>query len=248
MSAMLAGSVIALISCLIATLCARAGVARLQPAFSWNSSRCLIASVAGGGFSILFMVLVLESGSSFCLEPPAAAAVIVICPFLSIAACTDIESSWAPSELMVPICIYAAVIFMSLQHLAELTAWAAAIFGGIALHCAARLAWCFQCVLKRPAIPPADCVALALPVGLFGMHCIAASAFALMALALLAMRTVPAGLNPFRDRTPCNGISSGIKLVRVAERVPFLSISFPILLLCLIVSAAFGFPPADACD
>ena len=247
MTAMLAGSAIGLTSCLAATLCARAGVARLQPAFAWSSCRCSIASFAGGGFSLLFAVLALKSCSSLCLEPPVAAAVMLICPFLSVAAYTDIESSWAPSELMIPICIYAAVIFSPPRHFAEFTAWAAAIFVGIALHCAARLAWRLQCALRRPAIPPADCIALAPPIGLFGMHGVSASAFAFMALTLLAMRAVPAGLNPFRDRTARDGIPSGVNFIRMPERVPFLSVSFPIILLGLLVSAAFGFPPADAC-
>ena len=247
MTAMLAASVIALASCLAAALCARAGVARLQPEFAWSPCRCSIASVAGGGFSLLFAILALKPGPSLCLEPPAAAAVMMICPFLSVAAYTDIESSWAPSELVAPICIYAAAIFLPPRHFAGFAAWAAPIFVGIALHCAGRLAWRLQCALRRPAIPPADCIALALPIGLFGMHGVSASAFAFMALALLAIRAVPAGLTPFRDRTACDGISSGAEFIRMPERVPFLSVSFPIILLGLLVSAAFGFPPADAC-
>ena len=247
LTAMLAGSVIALTSCLAATLCARAGVDRLQPALARSSCRCSIASFAGGGFSLLFAVLALKSDTSPCLEPSAAAAVMMICPFLSVAAYTDIESSWAPSELMVPICIYAAVIFLPPRHVAELAAWSAPVFVGIALLWSARLAWRLQCALRRPAIPPADCIALALPVGLFGMHGVSASAFAFMALALLAIRAFPAGLSPFRGRTACDGFSSGAKFIRMPERVPFLSISFPIILLGLLASAAFGFPPADAC-
>lgn len=244
---MLAGSVIALTSCLAATLCARAGVARLQPEYDWSPCRCLIASLAGGGFSLLFAILALKPGPSLCLEATAAAAVMMICPFLSVAAYTDIESSWAPSELIAPICIYAAVIFLSSRHFAGFAAWAAPIFVGIALHCAARLAWCLQCALRRPAIPPADCIALALPIGLFGMHGVSASAFAFMALTLLAIRAVPAEWNPFRDWTARDGFSSGAKFIRMPERVPFLSISFPVILLGLLASAAFEFPPADAC-
>ena len=244
---MLAGSVIALTSCLAATLCARAGVARLQPAFAWSPCRYFIASFAGGGFSLLFADLALKPGSSLCLEPSVAAAVMTICPFLSVAAYTDIESSWAPSELMVPICIYAAAIFLPSRHVAELAAWAVPVFVGIALHGAARLAWRLQCALRQPAIPPADCIALALPVGLFGMHGVSASAFAFMALTLLAIRAVPAGLNPFRPRTASAGIPSCANFIRTPERVPFLSVSFPIILLGLLASATFGFPPADAC-
>ena len=60
MTAMLAGNVIALTSCLAAALCARAGVARLQPKFAWSSCRCSIASFAGGGFSLLFAILALK--------------------------------------------------------------------------------------------------------------------------------------------------------------------------------------------
>ena len=234
-------------SCLIATLCARTGVARLQPAFAWNSCSCLIASFAGGGVSLLFTVLALKSESSFCLEVPAAAAVMMICPFLSVAACTDIQSSWAPSELMVPICIYAAVIFLPPRHFAEFAAWTASICAGVALLCAAQLTWRLQCALRRPAIPPADSIALALPIGLFGMHGVSASAFALMALTLFAIRSVPAGLNPFRIQTACTGYATGMKFIHLSGRVPFLAISLPIILLGLLVSAAFGFPPADAC-
>ena len=246
MSAMLAASAVTLASCLFATYCARAGVARLQPAYVWGSCRCLTASLAGGGVSMLFTVLASEFGSAFCLEPSAAAAVMMICPFLSVAAYTDLESSWAPSELMAPICAFAAAVILSPNHLAQFTAWAAPVFVGIALYCAAQLAWRFQCALKRPAIPPADCIALALPVALFGMHSVAAGAYAAAALALLAIRVVPAGWKPFRDRTGCRVISSGQKFGGRAERVPLLSVLFPILLLGLTVSAALGFPPADA--
>ena len=247
MSAMLAASAVTLASCLFATHCARAGVARLQPAYAWGSCRCLAASLSGGGVSLLFTVLASEPGLSSCLEPSAAAAVMMICPFLSVAAYTDLESSWAPSELMVPICAMAAAVTLSPNHLPKLSAWAASIFAGIALYCTAHLAWRIQCALKRPAIPPADCIALALPVSLFGMHSAAAGAYAAAALALLAMLIVPAGLNPFRDRTEFRRISPGQKFGSTAERVPLLSILFPILLLGLIASAAFGFPPADAC-
>lgn len=247
MSAMLAASAVTLASCLFATHCARAGVARLQPAYAWGSCRCLTASLAGGGFSLLFTALASKFGPSFCLEPSAAAAVMMICPFLSVAAYTDFESSWAPFELMAPICAMAAAVILSPNHLPKLSAWAASIFVGIALYCAAHLAWRVQCVLKRPAIPPADCIALALPVSLFGMHSTAAGAYAAAALALLAMRIVPAGLKPFPDGTACRWISSGQKFGGMAERVPLLSVLFPILLLGLIASTAFGFPPADAC-
>ena len=246
MSVMLAGSAIALTSCLIAARCARAGVARLQPAFAWSSRRCLIAAFAGGGFSLLLAFLASKPGTSLCLEVPTAVAAMMICPFLSVAAYADIESSWAPTELTGPICIYAAVIFLSPRHMTEFPAWAVSICAGIALHFAAHLAWRLQCALKRPAIPPADCIALALPIALFGMHGVSASVFALTALALLALRLVPAGLKPFRDRA-CRGIPSGTEFIRMSERVPFLSVSFPIILLALPVSAAFGFPPADAC-
>ena len=247
MSALLAAGLIASASCLFAAYCAQAGVARLQPAYAWGSRHCLAASLAGGGFSLLFAVLASEFGPSFCLEPSAAAAVMIICPFLSVAAYTDFETSWAPSELMVPTCVFAAAVVLPPSHPANVVAWAASLVVGIALYCAAHLAWRLQCALKRPAVPPADCIALALPIGMFGMHGVAAGAYAMAALALLAMRIVPAGLNPFLDRIACRGISSGRKFGSMAERVPLLSILFPILLLGLIVSAAFGFPPADAC-
>ena len=247
MSALLAAGLIASASCLFAAYCAHAGVARLQPAYAWSRCRCMAASLAGGGFSLVFTVLASEFGPSFCLEPSATTAVMIICPFLSVAAYTDFETSWAPSELMAPICAFVAAVILPPNHPAKLTAWAASIFVGIALYFAAQLAWRLQCALKRPAVPPADCIALAMPIGMFGMHGVGAGAYAMAALALLAMRIVPAGLNPFLDRIACRGTSSGRKFGSMAERVPLLSILFPILLLGLIVSAAFGFPPADAC-
>jgi len=115
---------------------------------------------------------------------------LAICVFgglLMLAAWVDQRTAWAPDGIILPL-MFGAATAASLIGTLEVGPISA--FGiGLGIFLAAQLSWALQVVSGFRLLPPADLMALGLPLLLFGMTLYTPLAYLLLSLALfLALR------------------------------------------------------------
>ncbi len=152
-----------------------------------------------------------------------------LCALLATAALADWKTSWAPTELMLPICLLAGACAAATAGPYESSLGFSAAAGGT-LFAAAWGLWTIQIAAGWPILPPADAVSLALPW-------ISLTETASMAAFYLALSTT-------------------LMLIRLSERrrnvrslfpdgeVPLLALAFPALLACMWAEAMLIQPAA----
>lgn len=211
-----------LAACACAAACALAGLWRLDPGARIRSAGLAVSSLSGGVCAGAIFAFAGASPAWSCADPAAVAGVMLLCPFLAVAAYTDFVSGWAPEELSVPICVFLGAVsapgFCS-------AGTAAAVGMGLIVLCACRLAWRIQCRFGIAAVPPADGLAILAPIALFGLDAFAAAHYAIVALILAAIRSLP----PVRQVLSSEDMASG-------RAIRFLPVSLPVTLMLLVAS------------
>jgi len=155
-----------------------------------NRIGLMVSSGVGGLAGALCCILLLRSDTGFSLQ-------LVLCiPYMTLlitAAWVDLTTRWAPLELMLPISCLTPVLAMSCPagSVAGPLLWAVA---GTMLYLVARLTWHAQTYFNCPHLPPADLLAIFLPMILFGIGHVAGLYYLLLIVALLAVRWAGLGV------------------------------------------------------
>ncbi|MCY3879282.1 MAG: hypothetical protein OXF74_08900 [Rhodobacteraceae bacterium] len=188
------------------------GTRRLAPESKISARQTVFVCFAGAifGTAVIFLdsPYASKSGTQF--------AAIALYALLAAAAFIDWRTGWAPTELMLPLTA-SAFWFFSTE-----SAWLALAVGSGSLACAWCL-WAAQRAFGAVWIPPADCIALALPLLLFQSGAGAVAAYALIALIL-------GGFAAGGDRLG--------RVMLPGRRVTFLAISLPVVMFGSLLEAA----------
>lgn len=132
---------------------------------------------------------------------------------LLIAALIDAKTTWAPTEIILPICILAPT---ALLH-SQVSLNGLILLSGIMLFAAVWGFWLLQNWLGTPILPPADAAALSLPMIVFKESEPIALYFFLLAVFLILIKLVGHRIKRIRFF-----LESG--------KFPLLALAFPILL------------------
>ena len=160
--------------------CAQRGLRRLAPNAALSDFELAAASSAGAFCGFAAAHIGQNSGHL-------SAATVFLCGFLGAAAYVDWRTGWAPTELVAPVCIATgfcagtdgngiSVLFLS----------SAAIGGG--LFSSAWALFALQARAGQIWFPPADAIALAIPLILFETHLAKAALFVAVAAVLLGVK------------------------------------------------------------
>lgn len=207
--------------------CAQRGLRRLAPDVSM-SGFAIPAAASAGAFCGLAAAHLTQNGDV------QSAAAVVLCGFLAASAAVDWRTAWAPTELVLPACIAAGFCAGADGNgLAVLVLSSVAIGGGLFLS-----AWAFLALQARAGriwFPPADAIALAIPLILFETDLAKAMLYFAVAVALL-------GAKHLRVKRPKRG-SGGVALPE--GKVALLAVAYPALVVgmlaeTLIVRGAVG--------
>ena len=155
---------------------------------------------------------------------------------LACAAWVDRQSAWAPDGLVLPICLLAGSLS---EPLAVLSAEAYRLLAGLALYLLAQLAWFLQCRWRRPALPPPDLIALALPLFVFGPNPSALGVYGAFVITVAAVRLSPAIWGIFGNRQILDLTAQSIGL-RADRPIAFLAIALPLMAIAQSAGAYFG--------
>ena len=112
---------------------------------------------------------------------------IVFFSLLLAAGRLDQCTCWAPNELTVPICCLAVAMSNGCTS-SSLSGLGICIAAGLFLYLVALLVWQLQVLARRPVMPPADMIALMMPVVLFGMNQISGVFYLLLFMSLLLVQ------------------------------------------------------------
>ena len=141
---------------------------------------------------------------------------------LAVAAVVDWKTKWAPTELMLPICLIAGV-YSTLPPPYSQPALGVSALTGIALMALAWGFWAIQVRLKAKCLPPADAISLALPTILLERIDLIVTFYLALSAALMLVRLA--------ER------SSRIRVTSSNGEIPLLAFAFPTLLICLCAEA-----------
>ena len=146
----------------VAAIAAVRGLRRVEPGGGEPSMAlaAVAASLLAGGLH----VLAIDQDVDAVMARPES---IFLLGMLMIAGMVDLDTAWAPRELMIPICAAAGVV-SPLGHGPEWPVQAAGMAAGLLLYPAMQLVWHLQDVTGMRAVPPADAAMFCLPAILFG--------------------------------------------------------------------------------
>ena len=197
--------------------CAQRGLRRLAPDVSLSGAE-LHAAAAAGALGGLAAARVSQSDDIL------SGATVILCGFLAAAAIVDWRTSWAPTELVLPICIAAGLCAgAETDGLPGLILSSAAVGGGVFLS-----AWALFLLQARAGqvwFPPADTIALAMPLFLLQTNLAKAAQLLAVAAVLLAVKWFPA---------QCRGSGSG-RLALPEGRVALLAVACPVFVTGMLV-------------
>ena len=150
---------------------------RLDAARIIGWSRLLLVSSFGSMLGCALNSLAVAIGGTGSVSSPFS---ILLIGFLAVSGYVDSRTAWAPSELIIPICLLSGMASPGAETYGSWTG----LITGVSLWLAARIGWRVQVVAGRPWLPPADLVALVLPILLFGISGISAACFAALMVLL----------------------------------------------------------------
>ncbi len=161
---------------------------------------------------------------------------IFLLGMVMMAGLVDIDTAWAPRELMLPICTAAGVVAATGQG-PGWPAGAAGAAAGLLLYPAMQVAWRLQVATGMRAVPPADAAVLCLPVMLFGLGAISTLCYASIGAAAML-----AGLAGGQER-----LTEAARSLSLANGRPIalVGVFAPVLTLTLLAEIIFlsGGPP-----
>ena len=156
---------------------ARLGLRRVEPDLPVEKRTFLPTAVIGTMVGACMHFMAVSSGIGSVMAQPMS---ILLVSFIAVAGHVDFRTAWAPSELMLPVCLASGAVS---PPLAEATGLPPPL-PGLALFAAAHLAWEIQMRIGRRCVPPADLILLALPAFLFGASALAAACYGSIAVFL----------------------------------------------------------------
>lgn len=168
----------------------RHGLRRVDPSLAVDERSFLPSATMGAMIGACMHVIAVPSGIGAVMAQPMAVPLVSL---IAVAGHVDFRTTWAPSELMLPVCLAAGAVS---PPLAEATALPPLV-PGLMLFAAAHIAWEIQLRIGRRCLPPADFIFLSLPAMLFGPSIIAAACYGSVA-AFLAFAGLPGVRSGFR--------------------------------------------------
>ncbi|MCY4261439.1 MAG: hypothetical protein OXC91_14395 [Rhodobacteraceae bacterium] len=190
------------------------GLARLAGDRKHGESICLTLWAGSGSLAgLLCCIFLMWPGIEFNLQ-------LIFCiPYMTLlmtAAYIDLTSFWAPLELMLPIA--GLTFILASGCMANTTAGLLqGTATGILLYLAAWLAWHCQGHLRCLLLPPADTLALLMPLILFGAHLASGIYYLMLSIGLLALWLVAS-----RGRTVAQSPDAAFRFI------PLLALAFPL--------------------
>lgn len=167
----------------VPAVAARHGLRRVDPNLPVEDRSYLPAAVIGTMIGACMHFMAVPNGIGPVMVQPMS---VLLVSLIAVAGQVDLRTAWAPSELILPVCLSAGAVSPPLAQATELSP----LFPGLALFAAAHMAWEIQLRIGRPCLPPADFILLALPAVLFGASIPAAACYGSVA-ALLAFAGLP---------------------------------------------------------
>ena len=202
------------------------GLNRLEPANGTGMLELLLAAILGCLVGIASSWSLAETGAPGSMR---LAAVSAFCSLAAVSALVDARTSWAPIELVLPLCIAATLAGSS-----DIDGYGPLLILGTVIFLASRTIWEVQSWLGRRHLPPADLVALTCPILLLGSGAASLSVYCILLAALLVIRCAP------RARVGhCIQLSFAWHMLS-DRRIALLGLANPILLLCLLVFGVDG--------
>lgn len=207
-------------------------LANLEAAERFNITQRGLMRAAAIGVGCALPVVVLRGWSATPLDGFAAGLFVMLCSLLALGASIDRMSAFAPDTIVVSTTIAAVLVGIGPQSafgvILCLIIAAAIVFASIGL-------WNLQERFDRPILPPADTIAMVLPMVLFGFDLMVSAAYLAIAVILLAIRhnetvarrfSVPEAVADALGET---GLGDG-------PAVTLLSIVYPVILATLLLS------------
>ena len=149
------------------------------------------------------------------------------------AAVVDYCSAWAPVELMIPVCLVGGMVGLWDAH-SPASSLCLGAGSGCLLYLIARLAWTAQTLARILVLPPADAIALLLPILLFGN--MRATALSYVALTCLLMFMRMAGTFHFlAGSSRALGSVEAVTATTSGRAVTLVAIAFPLWIAVLLV-------------
>lgn len=185
-----AGAVLWIGICAAVPAAARHGLRRVDPNLTVDDRSFVPAAVIGTMIGACMHFMAVSRGIGPIMAQPMSVPLVSL---IAVAGHVDLRTAWAPSELMLPICLAAGTVSPPLAAATELPS----LIPGVVLFAAAHIAWEVQLRIGRRCLPPADFIFLALPAMLFGASVISAVCYGSVA-ALLAFAKLPGDRSGFR--------------------------------------------------
>ena len=161
------------------------GLHRLAPDAAAGCLSFLPASIAGAVAGSCMHVIAAGPDTVAVMARPESIPLVAL---LVVAGKVDFRTAWAPSELVLPLCLVAGMV----SPLGSSAGALAAILAGTLLFAAAHIAWVIQLRIGLRCAPPADLIVLAAPLLLFGASSASAMYYGAIATLLALARRVKA--------------------------------------------------------
>ena len=175
----------ALLSALALPVAGRCGLRRLAPDAATEFMTFLPASIAGAVAGSCMHVMAAGPDTAVVMAQPES---ILLVALLVVAGQVDFRTAWAPSELVLPLCLVVGMV----SPLGSSAGAPAAILAGSLFFAAAHVAWVIQLRIGLRCVPPADLIILAAPLLLFGASAASAMYYGAIAALLALARRVKA--------------------------------------------------------
>ena len=208
---------------------ARHGLRRVDPNLPLTDRRFLPAAVIGTMVGACMHFMAVPGGTGPVMAQPMS---VLLVSLIAVAGHVDLRTAWAPSELMLPVCLAAGAVSLPL---AEATGLPMPL-PGLALFAGAHFAWEIQLRVGRRCLPPADFILLALPAILFGASTLAAACYGSVA-AVLAFAGLPGLRSGFRGNPEALAGAAHDLHARSGTPVALVGLASPPLLAALALQA-----------
>lgn len=163
--------------------------------------------------------------------------IVALAALLALGAWIDRISAWAPDAIMLPLSM---ALFLVSPEISSLMGAGKAIGFGTLLFLGCILLWIVQDAVGYRFAPPADLVAIAAPIILFGMSMTTSAVFLAISILLLAAKKIPGVVAIFSRPEALADGSADVVYNEDAKSVTFLSVSFPVLIIAQMIALATG--------
>ena len=215
--------ILAVAAVLTSSLCASLGLRRLREEHKIGRSALLLTASAGAVVGLVWSGNVDNSGAS---EGVGMLAKVFIAAFLGAAAYTDHRTGWAPDELTVPISVLSGAIAVSSLG-KDFSFWIGSV-AGFLVWVLAQLLWARLLRLHSATFPPADLLALLVPMATLGFGLVSMTVYAGCAAFLSAVRCGWLSRGLAGDASSMSAAECDLNGVHLGKRIALLGVIFPV--------------------